>query len=102
MNNNHNFTEQELEILKKKKKFLIEYSMFDDIEELTADEIKLLMYSIYEYVIYGAIPLIEDRMVRKTFNSFKKQHTENLTEWLEGRARKVKAGKASAEARRNK
>ncbi len=96
------FSDQDLAILKRKSKFLIHEDMFEDIKEFTADEIKLLMYSIFEYVTGGVLPMIEDRMVRRTFNSFRKQHDENLREWLDGRTQKIKAGKASAEARKRK
>jgi len=95
MSNKH-FTDQELKLLKKKNKFLIQNDMFEEIQVLKDSDIALLMYSIYEYATQGVLPELDEEYqipVKMAFNRFRKQHDENLRDWLYGRMQKVEAGR---------
>ncbi len=101
--NTHHFTDQEIEILKNKNRFLIEDDMFDDIKMLKDSDVVLLMYSVFEYVTDGILPELDDENqihLRIIFNRFKKQHDSNLREWLDGRMKKITAGRKGGLAKR--
>lgn len=90
------FSDQELKLLKKKNKFLIQDDMFEEIKLLKDSDIALLMYSIYEYATQQSLPELDEEYqipVKMAFNRFKKQHDENLKDWLHGRKQKVEAGR---------
>lgn len=95
MSNKH-FSDQEQTFLKKKNKFLIQDDMYEEIKLLKDSDIALLMYSIYEYATQGALPELDEEYqipVKMAFNRFRKQHDENLRDWLHGRMQKVEAGR---------
>ena len=90
------FTDQELKLLTKKNKFLIQDDMFEEIKLLKDTDIALLMYSIYDYATQGVLPEIDEEYqipVKMAFNRFRKQHDENLKDWLHGRIQKIEAGR---------
>ena len=102
MSNEH-FSDQELKLLKKKNKFLIQDDMFEEIKLLKESDVVLLMYSIYEYATQGALPELDEEYqipVKMAFNRFRKQHDENLRDWLYGRMQKVEAGRKGGRSSR--
>lgn len=99
------FSDQELKLLKKKNKFLIQDDMFEEIKLLKDSDIALLMYSIYEYATKQSLPELDEEYqipVKMAFNRFKKQHDENLKDWLHGRMQKIEAGRKGGLAKGNK
>ena len=100
--NKPDFTEQELALLRQKKKFLIQDDMFEEIKLLRDSHIALLIYSIFEYVESGMLPELEEEHhipIKMSFNRFKKQHDENCREWLDSRKKKQEAGRLGGIAR---
>ncbi len=96
------FTDQELKLLEKKNKFLIQDDMFEEIKLLKDSDIALLMYSIYEYATQRVLPELDEEYqipVKMAFNRFRKQHDENLRDWLHGRIQKIEAGRKGGLAR---
>ncbi|WP_415406908.1 DUF6291 domain-containing protein [Sulfurovum sp. CS9] len=97
------FTDQELKLLEKKNKFLIQDDMFEEIKLLKDSDIALLMYSIYEYATQRVLPELDEEYqipVKMAFNRFRKQHDENLRDWLHGRIQKIKTGRKGGLSRR--
>lgn len=105
MSKERHFTDQELKLLEKKKKFLISEEMYEDIKLMDDSEITFFMYSIFEYVIHGVLPELDgkdQRLVKSSFNRFIKQHKENLDGWLHERMQKIEAGRKGGLAKGKK
>ena len=97
------FTDQELKLLEKKNKFLIQDDMFEEIKLLKDTDIVLLMYSIYEYATQRVLPELDEEYqlpVKMAFNRFRRQHDGNLREWLKSKEASSRGGIKSGETRR--
>ena len=80
------FTEEELKKLADKGKFLVSTSLYEDLKEMGEKETQLLFYSIFEYVVAGALPSMEGnqyRYVRGAFNRWRVEYTKDSRKWLD-------------------
>ena len=98
------FTEEEIKKLAGKGKFLISTSLYEDLKEMGEKETQLLFYSIFEYVVAGALPVMEGnqyRYVRGAFNRWKSEYIKDSRKWLDSCQKKSEKKKEDWSKKQN-
>ncbi len=86
-------TDEQIVKLSKKDSFLIQKTLYEDIKEMNAGEVKMLMVAIFAYVVDGEIANLTDdkfRFVRVAFNRFKTDYQDDSHKWLDSCEKKSK------------
>ena len=79
------YTKEELEKLQEKNSFLIQKSIYEDLKLMTENEVQYLVMRIFEYVLNGELPVLDDkkhRFVKSAFNRFKIAYDNDSMKWL--------------------
>lgn len=80
-----NFTIEQIEKLQEKNSFLIQKSIYEDLKLMTENEVQYLLLRIFEYVLNGEIPHLDNnkhRFVKSAFNRFKIAYDNDSKKWL--------------------
>lgn len=84
-----------------KKSFVLYADFIDTFEMLSDEEAGQLIKHIFQYV-NDQNPTLENKLLNIAFNPIKQQLKRDLLKWSDMKNKRSEAGKASAEARKNK
>ncbi len=99
------FTDEELKKIQNKKSFIFHKSLETDIEYMTDMEVKYFMQRIFAFVSRGELPDLtnpNNRVVNIALNRFINDYQRDNEAWIESIKQKSRAGKRSAELRKEK
>jgi len=91
------FSKDDLEKLSGKNSFLIQKSIYEDLKLMSEKEVQYLIMRIFEYVLNGEIPQLDDRKYRfmkSAFNRFKNAYDNDSAKWLKACKKKSENKKA--------
>jgi len=91
------WTKEELEKLQDKNSFLIQKSIYEDLKLMSEAETHYLVMRMFEYVLNGEIPALDDkkhRFVKSAFNRFKIAYDSDSAKWLKACKKKSENKKA--------
>ena len=80
-----NFTKEDIEKLSEKNSFLIQKSIYEDLKLMSENEVQYLVMRIFEYVLNGELPELDNkkhRFVKSAFNRFKLAYDNDSMKWL--------------------
>jgi hypothetical protein len=98
-----NYTSEEMEKLQGKNSFLLQKSLYEDLKLMSDSETNYIMMSIFEYVINGVIPELDDvkhRFIKGAFNRFVLAYDNDSIKWLKSCKKKSDNKKADWQKRK--
>ena len=103
--NKMQYSKEDLEKLSEKNSFLIQKSIYEDLKLMSDGEVHYLVMRIFEYVLFGIIPDLnnkEHRFILSAFNRFKSAYDSDSMKWLRTCNKKSENKKEEWKKRRNK